>query len=183
MGPESRPSAQESPAPPTASVPFSSVVRRVNSISKANEISGYAGEPVLDSSGELSGSLAEHGEIPQQGIEALAVGVQLLRPALPAGAGRARGADPVPAGRGPPSLRDTGPTTRGSPGPGAGRAFARPDGGRGNTAVFGGSGYWNFASIPEAKAGSGAAMTSRSTSPCTCRTPWTATRRSPTTAT
>ena len=38
---------------------------------------GYAGEPVLDLIGELSGSLAEHGEIPQQGVAALAVGVQL----------------------------------------------------------------------------------------------------------
>jgi hypothetical protein len=37
----------------------------------------YAGESVLDFSGELSGSLAEHGEIPQQGIAALAVGFQL----------------------------------------------------------------------------------------------------------
>jgi hypothetical protein len=34
---------------------------------------GYVGEPVLDFSGELSGSLAEHGEIPQQGIAALTV--------------------------------------------------------------------------------------------------------------
>ena len=38
---------------------------------------GYAGEPVLDFSGKLSGSLAEHGEVPQQGIAALAVGFQL----------------------------------------------------------------------------------------------------------
>jgi hypothetical protein len=45
---------------------------------------GYAREPVPDFSGELSGSLAEHGEIPQQGIAALAVSVSSWPIVIPA---------------------------------------------------------------------------------------------------
>jgi hypothetical protein len=38
---------------------------------------GHVWELVFDLSGELPGGLAEHGEVPQQGVAALTVGVQL----------------------------------------------------------------------------------------------------------
>ena len=39
---------------------------------------GYVREPVSELGGELSGGLAEHGEVPEQGVTALAVGFQLV---------------------------------------------------------------------------------------------------------